>query len=386
MNAGRRLRSSLARAGRLAAGRLPASTLLAGMLLAGMVGCTTAGPSNEASPPTGATSRPTVTATNPVPPSPGVSATAPAPPPPTAAAPTPDAPHPVSLPGLMAKRYDGRALRVGRPLARNSAYTRYFVTYQSGSLTISGIMNVPAGRGPFPVLVLNHGYIDPAVYTNGRGLAREQDYLARQGYVVLHTDYRNHAQSDDDAQSELRLRLGYTEDVINAVLAIKASSLPYLDRERVGLLGRSMGGGVTLNALVVKPGLVDAAVVFAPVSSDSVDNFNKWIRGSTERRALARRIIARYGSPERNPAFWRNVSPVSFFDRVREPVLIHHGTADESCPIQWSRKTLTALHRLGKNANLSTYPGEHHAFGPAWPSSMRRTVAFFDKHLRGPRA
>jgi hypothetical protein len=29
-----------------------------------------------------------------------------------------------------------------------------------------------------------------------------------------------------------------------------------------------------------------------------------------------------------------------------------------------------------------TYQGEHHAFGPQWPTSMRRTVAFFDRQLR----
>jgi len=282
----------------------------------------------------------------------------------------------------MAKEDDGRELRVGRVLARNSAYTRYFVTYKSGDLTISGIMNVPAGDGPFPVLVLSHGYIDPDVYTNGRGLAREQDYLARRGYVVLHTDYRNHAQSDNDPESDLKLRLGYTEDVVNAVLAIKGSSLRYLDRERVGLLGRSMGGGVTFNALVVKPGLVDAAVVFAPVSSDAVDNFNRWIRGQPERRRLAQSVIAEYGSPERNPTFWRNVSPVNFFDRVSVPILVHHGTADKSCPIEWSHQTLAALRRLDKDAKLFTYEGEPHTFGAAWPTSMRRTIAFFDTHLR----
>src|SRR4249920_3740286 len=75
--------------------------------------------------------------------------------------PTEDPPHPVSLQALMAKEYDGRQLRVGRVLARTSDYTRHFVTYRSGKLTISGIMNVPTGAGPFPVLVLNHGYIDP---------------------------------------------------------------------------------------------------------------------------------------------------------------------------------------------------------------------------------
>jgi dipeptidyl aminopeptidase/acylaminoacyl peptidase len=30
-------------------------------------------------------------------------------------------------------------------------------------------------------------------------------------------------------------------------------------------------------------------------------------------------------------SFWRNASPVTFFDRVTEPILVHQGTADESC-------------------------------------------------------
>jgi uncharacterized protein len=348
--------------------------VLAGVL--GASGCTSTATEDRLAP------RATVGAESPAAattPTPAATVTGPTP---EATAPAPDPPHPVSLQALMRKTYDGRDLRVGRVLVRTSAYTRYFVTYRSGRLRISGVMNIPTGAGPFPVLVLNHGYIDPDVYTNGRGLAREQDYLARRGYVVLHTDYRDHAQSDDDPDNEQRLRLGYTEDVVNAVLAIKASKLPYLDRDRVGLLGRSMGGGITLNALVVKPGLVDAAVVFAPVSSDAVDNFNRWTRGQPERRRLAASIIAAYGSPERNPAFWRNISAVSFFDRVSEPILVHHGTADESCPIGWSRRTVAALQKLGKEATLFTYEGEPHAFEAAWPISMRRTVAFLDARLQ----
>ena len=52
---------------------------------------------------------------------------------------------------------------------------------------------VPTGKGPFPGIVLNHGYIEPSIYVTGQGLAREQDWLARAGFVVLHTDYRGHA-------------------------------------------------------------------------------------------------------------------------------------------------------------------------------------------------
>jgi dipeptidyl aminopeptidase/acylaminoacyl peptidase len=275
----------------------------------------------------------------------------------------------------MTKKYNGGGLRLGRVLRREAAYTRYHVTYRSGLLTISGIMNVPSSPGPHPALVLNHGYIDPAVYTNGRGLMREQDYLARNGYVVLHTDYRNHAQSSKDPRSELDLRLGYTEDVINAVLALRTSQ--YVDPNRIGLLGRSMGGGITYNVMVAQPGLVKAAVVFAPVSSNAVDNFNRWTRTD---RPIAGQILRRYGEPAANPAFWRNLSAVNFFDRVTEPLLIHHGESDSTCPIAWSRTTLAALKSAGKNATMFTYPGEEHAFGPAWPRSMARTVAFLRQH------
>jgi len=175
------------------------------------------------------------------------------------------------------------------------------------------------------------------------------------------------------------LRLGYTEDVINAVLAVRRSPLPFLDGDRVGLLGRSMGGGVTYNTLVAQPGLVDAAVVFAPVSSRTEDNFDRWIRD--ERPGLARQIVDRYGSPEDSPQFWRDVSPRTYFDRITEPLLIHHGTSDDSCPIRWTRATYDALQRAGKDARLFVYDGEEHAFGPQWPLSMRRTVRFLDRQL-----
>ena len=182
----------------------------------------------------------------------------------------PKPPHPVSLEALMAQKYDGGGLRLVRERVSTDAYTQHEVTDRSGDLTISGVLNVPNGRGPFPALVLAHGYIDPAVYVTGQGLVREQDHLARQGYVTLHVDYRNHAGSDDDPSADLRLRLGYTEDVINAVLALRRGPR-FVDDDRIGLLGRSMGGGVVYNVLVVRPGLVDAAVAFAPVSSDTVD-------------------------------------------------------------------------------------------------------------------
>src|SRR3989344_1033007 len=268
-------------------------------------------------------------------------------------------PDSISLPALAEKELDGNSLTLGKVLAGNSAYTRYYSTYNSGRFKISGIMNVPTGKGPFPVLILNHGHIDTAVYTNGRGLKREQDYLARRGYVVLHPDYRNHADSDKDPDDEYSLRFSYTEDVINAVLAVKNSGFSFVDPERIGMLGHSMGGGIAQNVMVDKPDLVKAFVLFAPVSSQYRDNFEKWVQRRAE---IADVIIREHGTPESNPSFWDNVSPINFLDRVVAPVQIHHGTADQSVPLAWSQKLDDALERTGAEHQLYVYYGEPHEF------------------------
>ena len=290
----------------------------------------------------------------------------------------PTTPNPVSLAALMAKQFDGRNFTVGKVLDSNTAYTRYYITYKSGQLTISGIMNVPNGRGPFPILVLNHGHIDTAIYTNGRGLKREQDYLARQGFVVIHPDFRNHAESDKDPEAENTFRLGYVEDSINAVYAIRAAKLPYMDTGRVGMLGHSMGGGITQSVLVVAPDLVKAAVLYAPVSGDYKDNYERYTKRRPE---LLQSLVARYGSLEANPGFWAGISASSYYSRIKAPVQIHIGTQDESVEEAWSYTIRDRLQALGKDVTLYEYQGEHHEFGPQWTLFMQRTAEFFKKHL-----
>jgi dipeptidyl aminopeptidase/acylaminoacyl peptidase len=290
-------------------------------------------------------------------------------------------PDPISMAALVQRRYDGRDLRVGDSLGDVGPYERFLVSYRGDGLKISGVMAVPDGKGPFPVLVLNHGYINPRTYFPGQGMPREMDYLARQGYVVLHTDYRNHAGSDRDDDVDHQLRLPYTVDTINAVKAVKSSKLRYLDRDRVGWLGRSMGGEVTLRALAAQPGLVDAAVVYASTSSLAADNWKQFYRRDADRARTNRRIERTYGLPEDSPAFWRAASARSEFDRVTEPVLVHHGTEDDTCPPRWARATVKALEKEGVDVTLRMYEGEGHTFEGQWQTSIERTEAFLDKHL-----
>jgi len=259
-----------------------------------------------------------------------------------------------------------------RTEVRTDAYTRQQVTYRSNGTVVSGVLLRPHGRGPFPAVVLNHGYIEPSIYRTGQGMAREQDHLARAGFVVLHTDYRGHASGDPASDLERELRLAYTRDSINAVLLLKR--LPYVDADKTAMVGRSMGGGVTLNALVAAPGLVRAAVVYASVSSRFVDNLEHFTRPN--RPEAVDRLHARFGPPQEAPGFYRGLSSRTYFDRITEPVLIHHGAVDGTCPPPWSRTTQRLLERAGVRSRLVEYAGEDHAFYARWEESIVRTVRF----------
>lgn len=296
-----------------------------------------------------------------------------------------DPPHPVSLPAYFDRDYNGGGLRLGPVVHRDATHVQRDVSYRSGDLRISGRLAIPHGRGPFPAVLMAHGYIDPDIYVTGQGMTRERAWLGSHGFVALHVDYRNHAASSDDPDSDLEMRLGYTEDVVNAVLALQEWDGP-VDDERMAVVGRSMGGGVVYNVLAAQPGLVDAGVVWAPVSSDARDNFDRWIRDDPGRSGLSRQILRRYGDPRSpRPAvqeFWDEVSPRTYFDRVTEPVMIHHGTSDDSCPIRWSHATARAMQRAGVDVTYHVYEGEEHAFGPQFFLSMERTTRFLRRHLR----
>lgn len=288
--------------------------------------------------------------------------------------------HPDAILKMAEKEFSGNDLKLERVLEDNSDYTRHYITYRSEGLKISGIMNIPKGDGPFPILILNHGYIDPKIYTNGQGLKREQDFFARAGYAVLHSDYRDHAQSDFDAENEIRPRAGYVEDVLNAISAVKKSDLTILDTTNIGMLGHSMGGGITLNVMVTKPDVAKAYVLLAPINSDYKVNFKKWV--ASDWSDTAQEFVTKYGTPEENPDLWDSLSAKNYFSRVTSPIMLHQGEKDRDVPIEWSRELTGLLQKENKDITYFEYPLEGHTFIDAQKNVMQRTLDFFEANLR----
>jgi len=294
--------------------------------------------------------------------------------------PTPTAtPHPLepyTIEGLRARDYPGGTVEVQEEVAVTSAYTRYLIAYPSDGLTITGVMQVPHGEGPFPVIILNHGYIPPERYVSGSDTWRPADYLAQHGYLTLAPDFRGWGGSDSGDDF---FHGGLVIDALNLVSSLP--SLPQANSKQVGMWGHSMGGGVTARAMVIDP-RIKAAVLYAPVSANYAEVIERWTPEIPEAGETDDPRWASYRQAMGDPLLLGRASPINYFDLVTAPVQIHQGTADTSTPPEWAEAIHAALLAAGKEVEYYTYEGQGHAFqGQAWTVFLERVRAFFDQHV-----
>ena len=296
--------------------------------------------------------------------------------------------HPMSILGMRQGQYLGGEITIENELEAGSNYRRFYVSYRSEGLKIYGLLTVPLGEMPeggWPAIVFNHGYIPPDVYRTTERYVAYVDWLARSGYIVFRIDYRGHDQSEGEARGAYG-EPGYTVDVLSAVAALKA--FPQANPDRIGMWGHSMGGFLTLRAMVISTD-VKVGVIWGGVVASYPDMLSRWRRSSGPTPtppAGARRWrqdwLERYGSWEENPAFWASVSANNYLSDISGPVQLHHGTADESVPLEFSETLFTQLLQAGKMVELYTYEGDNHNISNSFGLAMNRTIEFFDRYLK----
>lgn len=149
-----------------------------------------------------------------------------------------------------------------------------------------------------------------------------------------------------------------------------------------------MGGNLTLRALVIDP-RIKVAVIWAGGTASYQDLLESWHPppGSgpppSTTRSWRQEWIARYGTPEKNPAFWDSISPLAYLGDITAPIQIHHGTADIEVPLALSQRLVQVLRGDGKSVELYTYPGSDHNIAQGLSLAMARSVTFFDRYLKG---
>ncbi len=297
-------------------------------------------------------------------------------------------PHPMSISALRTQEYPGSEITVVKELDRGINYRRYYVYYVSEGLKIYALLTIPNGEKPeggFPAIVFNHGYIPPDVYKTTERYIAYVDQLARAGYAVFRIDYRGHDQSEGEATGAYG-NPGYQVDVMNAVASLKQH--PDVNPEKIGMWGHSMGGYLTLRAMVILDD-IKAGVIWAGVVASYQDLLYNWRRTgaftpspSSTGRGWRTSYIEQYGTPEQNPAFWDSISATSYLSDLSGPVELHHGTADEDVPVEFSIRLAELGRQNGQIVNLYTYEGDNHNISKYFTQAMNQTIAFFDIYLK----
>ncbi len=293
---------------------------------------------------------------------------------------------------LRRQEYPDQQLEIRQTLTPGSNYNRYIASYQSEGLRIDGLLTVPRGAKPatgWPVIIFNHGYIPPAIYRPTERYVAYVDGFARNGYIVFRPDYRGHAFSEGEARGAYGYP-DYTIDVLNATAALK--NFPDADPNRIGMWGHSMGGYITLRAMVVDPD-IRAGVIWAGVVADYPDLLNRWRRAnntlppalSNQARRWRVQLQEQYGTPESNPQFYASISANSYLADLSGPIQLHHGTADDSVPYEFSVTLAEQLKAAGQPGVLYTYRGDDHNLTQGFNEAIARSLAFFDEHVKNRR-
>jgi fermentation-respiration switch protein FrsA (DUF1100 family) len=298
-------------------------------------------------------------------------------------------PETLTIAYLRQQEYPGSEIVVEQTLAPGSNYSRHIVSYESEGLNIDAYMTVPNGTPPatgWPVVVFNHGYIPPEVYRPTERYIAYQDAFARNGYIVLRPDYRGHASSEGEATGAYGSP-GYTIDVLNAVASIK--QYPAADPNRIGMWGHSLGGFISLRAMLVDPD-IKAGVIWAGVVGSYEDMLNNWRRRRNSipstipqrARRWRQQLQEQMGTPAENPAYWRSISANSFLEDLSGPVQFHHGDADGDVPVEFSRTAAQQVLDAGGVSEYYEYPGDDHNLSGYFNTAMERSVAFMDQHVK----
>ncbi len=251
----------------------------------------------------------------------------------------------------------------------------YGITYLSDGLKIKGLMAKPKKPGNYPCIIYNRGgnrdfgglLVAHGAITLGK--------LAREGYVVIASQYRGNGGSE--GQEEFG-----GKDVNDVVVLTKVlKEIEKADTDRIGMYGWSRGGMMTYIALT-KTDKIKAAVVGGAVS-DSYKSIKD--RPAMETGVLAE-LIPNYETQKEEALYER--SAVKWADKFPKnvPILMLHGNADWRVKPEQSLTLALEFEKYRIPYRLIMFEGGDHGISEHRAEVNKEVLSWFDRYLKNGEA
>ncbi|OFX28490.1 MAG: peptidase S9 [Bacteroidetes bacterium GWA2_31_9] len=171
-------------------------------------------------------------------------------------------------------------------------------------------------------------------------------YLSQLGYFIVSVDNRGTDGRGEAFKKSTYLQLGKleTQDQIDAAKYLQ--SLPYIDKDRIGIMGWSYGGYMSTLCITKGADVFKMAIAVAPVT-----NWRYYDNIYTERFMR---------TPQENPDGYDDNSPINHVSKLKGKYLLIHGTADDNVHFQNSMELVDKLVKANKQFETFFYPNKNH--------------------------
>ncbi|MGK3964765.1 prolyl oligopeptidase family serine peptidase [Sorangium sp. So ce118] len=228
---------------------------------------------------------------------------------------------------------------------------------------------------PCPVIVHFHGGPESQVKA---GFGARAQIFVDAGFVFVEPNVRGSdgygktwLHADDGAK-----RLGVITDIEDAAKFVRASFGHDGRPPRVGIFGGSYGGYSALIGMTMFAGAYDAGAAVVGMS-----NLVTFLENTAPYRRILR--ISEYGDPEKDREALMKLSPITYLDRVKAPLLIIQGVTDPRVPAGESVQIQRSLEAKKIPSELILFPDEGHGAQKRDNQVLQygHLVRFFRAHL-----
>lgn len=240
---------------------------------------------------------------------------------------------------------------------------------------VSGLINIPNGVGPFPVVIMIRGYLDIKDYFPGNGTSASGQFFANNGFVTISPDFLGYGESDKEADDIFEARFQTYTTIMTLLNSLK--SLKDWDGKNAFIWGHSNGGQIALTVSEITQHSYPT-VLWAPVSQPFPGSILYYAFESDDQGKLLVNKLAEFNSTYDASRF----SLTNYLDQIKAPIQLNQGVNDQEVPYYLTDVLNEKLKEATVSAIYIKYPKNDHNMLPDWNSTVQNNLTFFRKYLK----